>query len=47
MGISRVSKVSNMGFLRVFEGSHKGVKGRYTGISRVFQKLHKNVRRVL
>ena len=35
MGILRVSKVSNMGVSRVIEGSHKGVKGRYTGISRV------------
>ena len=36
-----------MGVSRVLEGSHKGVKGHYIGISRELQKSYKNVTRVL
>ena len=36
-----------MGVSRALQDSHKGVKGLYTGISRVLEKSYKNVTSVL
>ena len=45
-GVKEVCQGCCMGVSRVLESSHKGVKGRYTGISWVLQKSYKNVTRV-